>query len=99
MHPAAPARPAFRHLTLSTIATLFFVAVRSIAATAQTEVDWSTYLGNKQRNLYSPLDQINRSNVAQLEVAWTYDTGEKGEYQCNNLIVAGVLYTATSSRK
>ncbi len=61
--------------------------------------DWPTYLGDKQRSLYSPLKQIDRSNVDQLQVAWSYDTGEKGEYQANNLIVGGVLYTATQSRK
>ena len=60
--------------------------------------DWGTYLGDKHRANYSPLRQIDRGNVAQLKVAWTYDTGEKGEYQCNNLVVGGVLYTATSNR-
>ncbi len=62
-------------------------------------VDWPTYLGSKERNLYSPLQQINRGNVAKLKVAWTYDTGDKGDYQSNNLIVAGVLYTPTPTRK
>jgi len=62
-------------------------------------VDWPAYLGDKGRSLYSPLQQINRSNVAQLKVAWTYDTGDKGEYQANNLIIAGVLYTASPTRK
>ncbi len=62
-------------------------------------VDWPEYLGGKERNLYSPLAQIHRENVAQLEVAWTYDTGDKGEYQANNLVVDGVLYTPSPSRK
>ncbi len=65
----------------------------------QTNVDWSAYLGGKGRNLYSPLRQINRTNVTQLTVAWTYDTGDKGEYQANNLIINGVLYTPSPSRK
>ena len=69
------------------------------AATSPANVDWPAYLGDKGRSLYSPLQQINRSNVAQLKVAWTYDTGDKGEYQANNLIVAGVLYTASPTRK
>ncbi len=42
--------------------------------------DWASYLGDKQRSLYSPLDQINHDNVTQLKVAWIYDTGDKGEY-------------------
>lgn len=69
------------------------------AATPATNADWPTYLGGKDRSLYSSLRQITRSNVAQLQVAWTYDTGEIGEYQANNLIIAGVLYTATQSRQ
>jgi quinoprotein glucose dehydrogenase len=73
-------------------------AASSRGATS-ANADWPTYLGSKARNLYSPLDQINRSNVAQLKVAWTYDTGDKGEYQANNLIVAGVLYTVSPTRK
>src|SRR3954467_629867 len=70
----------------------------AIAAHAQTG-DWSAYLGNKQRSLYSPLARINRENVAKLQVAWTYDTGDKSEYQANNLIIGGVLYTASPTRK
>ncbi len=62
-------------------------------------MDWPAYLGDKGRSLYSPLRQINRSNVTQLKVAWTYDTGDKGEYQANNLIIQGVLYTASPTRR
>lgn len=63
------------------------------------DVDWPVYLGGKGRTLYSPLNQITRENVSGLEVAWTYDTGEKAEYQANNLIVGGVLYTPSASRE
>src|SRR5947209_8022188 len=69
------------------------------APTSPANIDWPAYLGDKGRSLYSPLQQINRTNVAQLKVAWTYDTGDKAEYQANNLIVAGVLYTASPTRK
>src|SRR5437867_3026428 len=68
-------------------------------AASSPNSDWPAYLSDKGRSLYSPLQQINRSNVAQLEVAWTYNTGDKGEYQANNLIIAGVLYTASPTRK
>ncbi len=61
--------------------------------------NWASYLGNKERNLYTPLKQITKDNVPELKVAWTYETGDKGEYQCNNLIVDGVLYTASPTRK
>lgn len=57
--------------------------------------DWAHYLGHPTSNQYSNLDQINRRNIATLEVAWTYVTGDSAMYQTNNLIVDGVLYTAT----
>ncbi len=61
--------------------------------------DWPVYLGGKERNLWSPLKQIDRDNVSKLKVAWTYDTGHDAEYQANNLIVDGVLYTPTQTRE
>jgi quinoprotein glucose dehydrogenase len=71
-----------------------------IAACSQTEpegagADWATYLGHPTSNQYSTLDQINKDNVNQLELAWTYNTGDSANYQTNNLIVDGWLYTAT----
>jgi quinoprotein glucose dehydrogenase len=57
--------------------------------------NWPTYLGDKARTHYSTLSQINKTNVAQLQVAWTYDApggaGRNGEI--NPLIVNGVVYT------
>ncbi|MDB4468211.1 PQQ-binding-like beta-propeller repeat protein [Verrucomicrobiales bacterium] len=82
------------------IVTLALIAacLRPLAA-APSDTDWPTYLGDKKRSLYSSLTQISRKNVSQLEVAWTYETGDKGEYQANNLVVDGVLYTPTSKRR
>ena len=57
--------------------------------------DWATYLGHPSSNQFSKLDQINKENVTQLELAWTYQTGDSANYQTNNLIVDGLLYTAT----
>ena len=57
--------------------------------------NWAYYLGHPTSNQYSLLDQINIDNVDQLEVAWTYDTKDSANYQVNNLIIDGRLYTAT----
>jgi hypothetical protein len=40
--------------------------------------DWSFYGGDAGGTRYSSLDQINRTNVHKLKVAWTYRTGELG---------------------
>lgn len=65
---------------------------RKDAAVAQ----WPEYLGGPDRSHYSPLDQINRSNVGRLKVAWEYHTGDPGQMQCNPIVVDGVLYAATA---
>src|SRR6266853_721855 len=80
-------------------ASLGCLSPHGFAADPDGGADWPAYLGSKARTLYSPIRQINRDNVAQLKVAWTYDTGDKGEYQSNNLIIARVLYTASPTRK
>lgn len=66
---------------------------------AQKDVDWPTYGGNSENTHYSSLAQINRSNVKQLTVAWSFDTGEEGGLQTSPLIVDGVLYGITPTQK
>jgi hypothetical protein len=44
-------------------------------ANAGISVPWADYHGDKGANRYSALDQINASNVADLEIAWSFDTG------------------------
>jgi len=61
--------------------------------------DWPVFGGSFENRHYSPLTQINRSNVKQLEVAWSYDTGEKGGLQTSPLVVNGVLYGISPTQK
>ena len=61
--------------------------------------DWAVYGGSPEYLHYSPLAQITRANVKQLEVAWTYDTGEQGGLQTSPLVVDGVLYGITPTQK
>ncbi len=61
--------------------------------------DWPAYGGGPANIHYSPLAQINRSNVKQLEIAWTFDTGEQGGLQTSPIIVGGVLYGITPTQK
>lgn len=57
--------------------------------------DWAVYNGGLDGDHYSRLTQINRDNVNQLRVAWTYDTGLKGDLQDNPLVVGNTLYAYT----
>ncbi len=63
---------------------------------------WSHYMGDPSRTHYSSLGQINRDNVQNLEVAWTYASGDIGEdnyIQCNPLVVDTILYGASPGMK
>lgn len=76
------------------------LGVSVAACAAEGSRDWPRYQGDAGRNQYSALGQINRSNVAELQVAWEYRTGDRtGQIQCNPLVLGGVLYGTTASLK
>src|SRR5882672_8223222 len=59
---------------------------------AQTHKTWSDYGGHPDSAQYSELDQINRSNVSKLEIAWTYPTGDNNKYFFNPLVVDNIMF-------
>lgn len=66
--------------------------------------DWRVYHGDSGGSQYSELDQINKANVSQLEVAWVYNSegGEPARWsqiQCNPIIVNNKLYGTSSGLK
>lgn len=65
---------------------------------------WPAYRGGKHSAAYSSLTQINRENVAQLRVAWTYHTGdaEGGNHstiQCNPILADGKMFITSPKLK
>ena len=75
---------------------LIFFAIASALTAA--EVNWPVYGGGPEEIRYSPLKQIDTHNVTQLKVAWTFDTGDGfqgSEFQCNPLVIDGVLFATT----
>ena len=60
--------------------------------TPQNHSTWSDYGGGADSAHYSALKQINRANVAKLEVAWTYPTGDRRKYSFNPLVMDGQMY-------
>ncbi len=61
--------------------------------------DWPFYGGTAEGTHFSPLNQINRTNVRTLEMAWSFDTGETGGLQTSPLIIDGILFGITPSEK
>jgi quinoprotein glucose dehydrogenase len=64
----------------------------SLIASAQDRTTWREYGGASDSAQYSSLKQINRSNVARLEIAWTYPTGDGRKYSFNPIVVDGLLF-------
>jgi quinoprotein glucose dehydrogenase len=86
-------------LTCALLALVLVNAPRAQKSGAVTQAQaWPSYGGGPDNTHFSALKQIHRANVKQLQVAWTYDTGDAfdgSELQCNPLIVNGVLYGTT----
>jgi glucose dehydrogenase len=67
-----------------------------IVRAAKAQDDWIAIGHDRGEQRYSSLKQIDRKNVAQLRLAWTYDTGLKGAtFEATPLVVKGVLYVTT----
>src|SRR5262245_28666003 len=66
--------------------------------------EWPSYGGDAGGTKYSPLDQINATNVKQLQIVWRWKSENFGprpdfNWQATPLMVGGVLYfTAGASR-
>ena len=61
--------------------------------------NWITHGGTYAEQRFSPLDQINGSNIAQLGLAWSADFDVGRAQESTPIIVDGVLYTTTSWSK
>ena len=71
---------------------------------------WANYGNDPGGMRYSPIDQINIDNVTQLNVAWTYQSGEletyegtevasKAAFEATPLMIDGILYFSTPTNR
>jgi alcohol dehydrogenase (cytochrome c) len=57
--------------------------------------NWLTYSGGYDSHRFSPLTQINRSNVKNLQMKWVYHP-DYAKMENTPLVVDGILYTGTA---
>jgi len=87
---------------------LLFLFLTSLVSTtrAQSKPDtgWPTYSNDPGGTRYSPASQIDRSNVTQLKVTWTFHTGalphdaeldKKAAFEATPILVDGKLFLST----
>jgi len=89
--------------------TVTLVVVCAMVGTAAAQYgttggEWPTWAGDLGATRYAPLDQIDASNFADLEVAWRFGTDNLGpgpdfNLQSTPLMVGGVLYSTAGSRR
>jgi quinoprotein glucose dehydrogenase len=105
-HPAAVVTSphALRKLLGALVAAV--IACPLARAQSPEASDWGYYGGDIFGERYSNLDQINRSNVSRLQVAWIYRTGELGEgfasadrltFEATPILAFGMLYLSTAT--
>jgi quinoprotein glucose dehydrogenase len=84
---------------------LLAASVRAMGVSTNGPADDWPYYGHDAGGMrYSPLTQINRDNVSQLKVAWTFHTGDisdgrgkrkRSGFETTPLLIDGTLYLTT----
>lgn len=81
-----------------------WLCLSAFSVLAAEKGEWPVYGYDSGGSRYSPLEQVNRGNVARLELAWTWKTGEKkleefktfpGVFEATPVFVDGTLYLST----
>src|SRR5216117_3551991 len=104
MHKQNPNRRQFltRSAALAAVSmTEPFLLPGARKATVDPAREWRQYGGDAGASRYSPLDQINASNVKRLKVAWSHHTEDASErpattIECEPIVVNGVMYIQTA---
>ena len=92
-----------RAAALSYVVIVAFICAifgaQSSAPVNGKSVDWATYGGQSAGDHFSPLTQINRKNVKELQLAWKFDGEEEGGLETSPIVVGGILYGYTATQK
>jgi quinoprotein glucose dehydrogenase len=95
-------------MTIGRAAGVFALAALHALPAAAQRVEWPVPSGDPGAMRWSPLTQVNRENVGRLEVAWTWQTGERnvaaapgqkpsrpGLFQTSPVVIGDTMYLST----
>ena len=98
--------PIFRIPLLAALVAVLLAAAtdEGTAQVGPTGGEWPVYGGDLGSTRYSPLDQIDASNVGELEIAWRWSARNfgptpEGNYRVTPIMVDGVLFATAGSRR
>src|SRR6185369_526295 len=74
---------------IAVVCTAFLIAVTGSSILGQSPREWRDYAGGADSSRFVAATQITKANVKQLQVAWTYASGQS---DFNPLVVRGVIY-------
>jgi quinoprotein glucose dehydrogenase len=86
------------------LAMVMLCLVRGVPAQSASDTGWPNYGNDAGGGRYSPARQIDRSNVAQLQLAWTYRTGanqqetaliHKAAFEATPILIEDKLFLST----
>ena len=74
------------------VALLAVLVLAVLFAPAAERKSWAEYGGGPDNSHYFDSPQITKSNVNQLQIAWTYPTRDMTTYQMNPIVVDNTMY-------
>jgi len=99
-------RPGRRHVILGLVVAVASWSLTGSGQTGAKNGEWPAYRGDQASTGYSPADLINRDNVKNLQVAWTWKFDNYGgaasetvTTETTPLMVNGVLYFTAGARR
>jgi quinoprotein glucose dehydrogenase len=97
-------KPFLRCTAWTSLLSLSLFSPALVRAQTAPDAGWPNYGNDPGGTRYSPAKQIDRGNVAQLQVAWTYRTGalpydeeldKKAAFEATPILVDGKLFLST----
>ena len=90
-----------RYGVFGLLAAVVIWAFPGMAQQGAKSGEWRAYSGDAGSTRYSPVDQLNRDNVKNLQVAWSwkFDNFGGGTSETTPIMVNGVLYFTVGPRR
>ncbi len=73
----------------------FASADRELRARMADSTQWPSYGRNYTNQRYSPLNELNTTNISNLAVAWHYKTGLAESFETSPIVVGGTVFLTT----